>query len=127
VGKYNMTKLEDGSQYVMEVQLAGDTTCGDCDSLRHINYGDLFDIAANFQEYSDLNTFIFIWEFLAVDKYGHRWKLTMYGSPYDPEYCNYLREDSLKICFKMSNIYYYQEDGIPFWDTVFTHIGKKFE
>lgn len=127
IGSYYMTKLESGEHYTMFINLLGEQ-CHNCDSLQILNFGDLFD-TINYKFYTTAPDYWIYYPFFNPinDKNNYRWKLTSSGNPESPFYCNAVWSDSIKIQFKISNYYYYQEDGISFWDTVFTHVGSKID
>jgi len=124
-GVFEMTKLENGQIYLMKVEKVGELCNNFCDSLKYTNYGDLFSFT-HVRAPSAVDSFLYIGVVdPATDKFNRRWKLTTNGNPNPPYNYNVICGDSITIRFKMSNIYYYQEDGVPFWDTVFTHVGVR--
>lgn len=124
-GVFEMRKLENGQTYTMKVEKAG-VPCNFCDSLKYTNYGDLFTfIKLRTPNSNDSLLDIGIVD-PALDKFNHRWKLSRYGNSTPPYNNNIRYGDSLKISFKLSNYYYYQEDGVPLvFDTILTHVGVK--
>ncbi len=125
-GIFEMTKLENGQVYLMKVEKMGDLCVG-CDSLRFINYGDLFNFKNVRIPYADWSNYLDAGYINPItNKHGKRWKLNRYGSIYEPEFCNMVRGDSIKICFTLSNQQYYQEDNVPLIeDSALIHVGKR--
>lgn len=124
-GIFEMRKLEDGQTYIMKVEKAG-VLCTNCDSLKYSNYGDLF-YFTKLRTITDVDSQIQVGIINPIsDKFGKRWKLSYDGNPYPPYNYNVRYGDSLKIRFKLSNYFYYQEDGVPLvFDTILTHVGVK--
>jgi len=124
-GIFEMTKLENGQTYTMKVEKVGEL-CNNCDSLKYTNYGDLFDFTKK-RSVTDVDSQLQIGIINpALDKYGYRWKLSYDGSPYPPYNYNVVYGDSIKIRYRLSNILYYQEDGVPLiTDTFLTHVGVR--
>ena len=124
-GVFEMTKLENGQTYTMKVKKVGELCNNFCDSLKYTNYGDLFSFT-KVRTPSSFDTLLNIGiTNPAVDKNSNRWILSPHGNANPPYNHNVIYNDSIKITFKISNVQYYQEDGIPFWDTVFTHVGVR--
>ncbi len=125
-GIFEMTKLENGQVYLMKVEKMGEL-CNGCDSLRYTNYGDMFYFENIRTPYLYWNNYLNIGILYPItDKYGRRWQLSNDGNPYEPYNFNRVVNDSLKIRFKISNVQYYLEDGVPrVFDSVITHVGKR--
>jgi len=124
-GVFEMTKLENGQTYTMKVEKIGELCNNFCDSLKYTNYGDLFDFT-HVRTPANVDSFLYIGIVdPVIDKYGRRWKLSGTGNPNPPYNYNIIDNDSITIRFKMSNYNYYQQDGVPFWDTIFTHAGVR--
>lgn len=124
-GIFEMRKLENGQTYLMKVETVGPLCNNSCDSLKYTNYGDLFNFT-QVRTLSNIDSMLYIGIINPlIDKSGYRWKVSSNGNPYPPFLHNVIYNDSIKITFKMSNIQYYVADGIPFQDTVFTHVGVR--
>jgi hypothetical protein len=125
-GIFEMTKLENGQVYLMKVEKMGEL-CNWCDSLRYTNYGDMFNFENIRIPYLYWNNYLNIGIHSPItDKYGRRWQLSCDGYNLPPDNYNMILNDSLKIRFKISNVQYYLEDGVPrVFDSVITHVGKR--
>jgi hypothetical protein len=125
VGTYNMTKLENGATYTMSIDTVGDhCDCNNCDSMDIINFADLFNLRFNYQCYIPSYQLVVPFFNPAIDKYGHKWHLTWgYNGPDAPTHYNAIYGDSIKISFRIDNILYYAADGVPYLDTIYTHVG----
>jgi hypothetical protein len=128
VGTYDMTKLENSQVYTMTIDTVGlyCFNASNCDSMEISNFADLFNIRF-IQPQTDPSNLIY-WPFYdpIIDKYGHRWNLSWGNNgPFPPTYYNTIYGDSIKISFRLDNILYYSADGVPYLDTIYTHVGVK--
>lgn len=126
VGTWQMTKLENGQTYLMIIDTMGNNHLNG-DSISILNFGDNFNLKFQFIPTNDSNEIYYNTYTEITDKNGMRWDLYPNGLPSSPYYCNAVwGGDSIKIQFKLSNYYYYQEDGVPLvFDTIITHVGVK--
>jgi len=125
-GIFEMTKLENGQTYTMKVEKVGELCNNFCDSLKYTNYGDLFNFTY-VRTPSTVDSILYVGIISPmVDKYGQRWKFSTHGNANPPYNHNLIYSDSIKITFKLSNMLYYQEDGVPMvFDTTITHVGVR--
>ncbi len=121
-GVYNMTKLENGQQYVMEIDTLGGSCSGSgCSFIIFENFGDLFDFDQIFYSMNPENQLQIVPQIPLLDKQGYRWKVSSeWGTS-----CNAIYGDSIKICFKINNILYYAEDGVSYQELILTHVGER--
>lgn len=128
IGIYNMKKLEDNTTYSMSIDTVG-PYCGNgnnCDSIYINNFCDLFNV--RFIAHNTIPPNWIDWPFYnpITDKYGHQWHLSWgYNGPDAPTYYNAIYGDSIKISFHLNNILYYFADGVPYLDTIYTHVGVR--
>lgn len=125
-GVYEMKKPGSDLVYLMKIEKIGQQ-CNGCDSLRFINYGDLFTFRnvryayAHLPGYIDINVIDPL-----TDKFGRRWKVTGVGNPNPPHNINVAVNDTLIIQFKLNNSAYFAEDGVPeVVDSIITHTGVR--
>lgn len=129
MGKYTVYKTENNDVYEMEIIRLGEPAVyGQTafDSIQIINLVDLFPPYNRvFKSYGDTNRISFIWGHGIKDKYGNRWSAYDHHiTPFAP-ISNRLQNDTIYVCIKLSNIQFYYEDGVPYMDTILTHIAVK--
>lgn len=130
-GTYNVTKLENGETYELLIKF---------DTLTHIPSGErhLYIIYENFDASFDSlligyvnnnepNRILrFNAEFPEYDRWYNRWTLWMI--PEDtltPEPENTLVNDTILFYFRKSNLAFYNEDGVPYYECYCKHRAVK--
>jgi hypothetical protein len=134
-GHYNVTKLENGQTYQMEIgfdslvhQPSGETHL----YIIYRNFDDSFDSLANGYSSGIPSDRLEIQPFSiqhGVEDYnGSRWSLSMLADdPDTPELENTLVNDTILFYFQKSNIAFYFEDGVPFYECECKHLAVKIE
>ena len=134
-GTYNVTKLENGQTYHMEIafdslvhQPSGETHL----YIMYRNFDNSFDSLVN--GYSSgipddrLEIQPFGIQHSVEDHNGSHWALSMLADdPNTPELENTLVNDTILFYFQKSNIAFYFEDGVPFYECECKHLAVKIE
>jgi hypothetical protein len=134
IGTYNVTKLENGDTYQMTISHLGTDTLENQairDSLVVYNYGDLFNqiiyYSSNISSIDD-RILRFPTNWPTDDKHGHRWAFFINAQDtVTEELENTLINDTILLYFKLSNIAFYFEDGVPYYDCDCKHLAVKIE
>jgi hypothetical protein len=130
-GVYNVTKLENGDTYQLEISF--DSLISELSGERklHIIYSNLdnsFDtLSAVYYPNTDTNRIrSFNADFPEFDNSGHRWSIFEIGQDtLTPEPENTLVNDTILFYFRKSNIAFYFEDGVPYYDCYCKHRAVK--
>ena len=132
MGKYTVYKTENNEVYEMEIIRLGEPASPWNTIYDSIEVVNLFSFFIPYKRAfskgggADSNSINLVsHQFGQIDKFGRRWAMSKYElSPFSP-YCNRLKNDSIYICIKLNNIQFYYEDGVPYMDTILTHIAVK--
>jgi hypothetical protein len=90
---------------------------GVCDSLLITNFANNFDVAILHQKYFEGNYLDIGVQHPILDYLGNRWHLSRLGGA-DIDNFNQLNNDTLLLYFQMSNIAFYLEDSVPYYDCI---------
>jgi len=134
-GVYNVTNLENGTVYNMIISfdsLISITTGNPSFHIIYQNFDASFDTLAGWYPNGtpDYQTRLetFNPEFGVEDYNGSRWSLSMLADDSNtPELENTLVNDTILFYFKKSNIAFYFEDGVPFYECECKHRAVKIE
>lgn len=131
IGTYNVTKLENGDSYTL--QLAMDSSYIEPSGRRvykmlWLNFDGLFDtLSGEFtrrENPDELDSFYA--PFGTIDNYGNRWAIWMLQQDtLTPELENTLVNDTILFYFRKSNIAFYFEDGVPYYDCYCKHLAVR--
>ena len=134
-GHYNVTKLENGQTY--QLQIVFDSLVHQPSGETHLyiiyrNFDNSFDSLVNGYSSGIPNDRIEIQPFSVqhgVEDYsGSRWSLSMLADdPDTPELENTFLNDTILFYFQKSNIAFYFEDGVPFYECECRHLAVKIE
>ncbi len=134
IGTYNVTKLENGETYQISISHLGTDTLENgaiVDSLAIVNYASLFDVVKYFSSsggYEDGRVLKFSTDFPTIDKDGNRWGFWVNSQDTaTSELENTLVNDTILLYFKLNNIAFYFEDGVPYYDCDCKHLAVKIE
>ncbi len=121
VGQYRVYDTTGVYRYTMEIMKASGST--GIDSLYAVNWGGRFNI---YVQHDNGNTTPFLNiapPFPSVDNEGHRWA---FFAESDPVFqTNKLINDTLRMSYFISNIAFYAEDGVPFFEWSYREYGVK--
>ena len=132
-GTYNVTKLENGQTYQMEI--AFDSLVHQPSGETHLytiyrNFDNSFDSLSGFYiDSSDPNRIRNFDIQHGIEDYDDsRWSLNMLSNdPDTPEQENTLVNDTILFCFRKINVAFYVEDGVPFYECECKHLAVKID
>lgn len=130
-GVYNVTKLESGDTYQLKISF--DTMIVQPSGERHLhiiyeNFDASFDSLVGFYIKNQVPDRIreFVSDFPESDNFGLRWSINLISQdPLTPELENTLVNDTILFYFRKSNIAFYFEDGVPYYDCYCKHRAVK--
>lgn len=134
-GLFNVTKLESGETYSLRVSfdsLISITTNQPSFHIIYENFDGAFDTLSGWYPNGTPNeqTRIenFTSQFGVEDNNSSRWSLSMLADdPDTPELENTLVNDTILFYFQKSNIAFYFEDGVPFYECECKHLAVKID
>lgn len=135
-GIYNVTKLENEQEYQLTIafdSLELSNSEGELDMhIVYENFDESFDSLIGQYPNGTTNDELRIKSFSApfgIEDYnGSRWALSMLADdPNTPELENTLVNDTILFYFQKSNIAFYVEDGVPFYECECKHLAVKID
>lgn len=120
VGQYKVYDTLGTYLYSMEIMKASDTGK---DSLFAANWGSRFDLFIRHEDGDLTNYLSYNPPFPSVDHNGHRW--AFFQDPDAAFSSNLLIGDTLRMSYYISNIAFYVDDGVPFFEWNYREYGVK--
>ena len=118
VGRYDVYDTLGTYRYAMEILKSNIP-----DSLYVVNWGNAFDVYVAHDDTDPTPFFNFAVYNPAYDRLGNRWSVAgQYDETFDS---NYLINDTLRMSYFISNIAFYAEDGVPFFEWSYREYGVK--
>jgi hypothetical protein len=112
VGQYRVNDTTGTYLYSMEIMKASGTS--GIDSLFVFNWGNRFDMYVQHDKGNMTNLLNIVPPFPSFDHNGNRWA---FFSQNDPVFqANMLIGDTLRMSYRISNIAFYNQDGVPYFD-----------
>ncbi len=122
VGDYQVVDIETGDEYNLSIQLPNHSK----DSITIVNFGSRFPFFTfrynlqsfykNSLDYTTLGV---------LDESGNRWFISNWGDSTIHYHNNVLLEGKILFHYKISNIAYYDQDSVPFFEGTFRHLATK--
>jgi hypothetical protein len=120
VGQYKVYNTSGTFLYHMEILKATDLGR---DSLFVVNWGNKFNLYIRHEDGDQTNYLNYNPPFPSIDHQGHRWAFVQ---DLDPAFqSNLLLNDTLRMSYRISNIAFYAQDGVPFFDSTYREYGVK--
>ncbi|HRH36920.1 MAG TPA: hypothetical protein PK760_01160 [Flavobacteriales bacterium] len=120
VGQYKVYDTTGVYQYDMEIMKANDPGH---DSLFVVNWGNRFDMYVRHED-GDLTDWLVIMPpFPALDHIGRRWSFS--HEPDAAFHSGSLINDTLHMSYFISNIAFFSQDGVPFFEWSYREYGVK--
>ncbi len=121
IGDYHVTNLDNDSVYYMSISLPENQTS---DSIRFINFGNQFPI---FESRFHLvgGSYLSYLGFSIYDNSGNKWYISNFAEATGVYPPNVLLEGKILFHYKISNMAYYDQDSVPFFEGTFRHLATK--
>ena len=120
IGQYKVYDTLGNYQYSMEILRSNAPSK---DSLFVVNWGSRFNFWV-FHDDGDLSgNFGIIPPFPSIDHEGHRW--AVFSEDDVPFRSNRMIDDTLRMSYSISNIAFYVDDGVPFFEWSYREYGVK--
>ena len=130
IGVYDVYDTAHHTQWIMEIKFLSYADIirsdGNNDSLFMQNFANKFNIRFRFGTCTNPNVLLLPFIFPLKDKTGYSWSYS--GNTDDtltPYLENELKNDSIILYFKQSNIAFYQSEGVPYYACDCKHIAVK--